>query len=461
MSPEIKTFRGLSLAEVETKVRAELGDDAVVVRQREGLSGGVGGFFQRRLYEVDAMAGSVADAVVAADELPAPPPQMPADAPVSEVRDDFLSQLKSALTPEVAQTAAEQRLVQEAAAFIPEPLVAEPTPPVPAAPAAVPSAAALAAMFAPDVPREPVAWPEEEDIELEAAPVEPEIEILPPAPVAGVFAAPAAAAPLPVVAPKAGLPAHWPAGAARLQGRLTDRGVSDELTSEVLDEAVTHLLPFSSHGRLKPLVASALARRIPVQPLHGAGGRVVGFVGPGGSGKTRSVARLAHAYAVRSQVPVACIALRAEDEGAELQRLVRPFGVNVHAIADAAEARARIASFPEGTLVLVDTPGVSPRAEAELRALATELRQLQLDECHLAVPATMSRSAGRDLVEGTRSLGVGALAMTHVDETERLGSVVELAIETSLPVSYIGRGTIVTGGLRPALPEELAAAVVA
>src|SRR3954470_1634935 len=452
MSPEIKTFRGLSLAEVEAKVRAELGDDAVVVRQREGLSGGVGGFFQRRLYEVDAMAGTAAEAAVAVELPVAAAAGMPADAPVSDVRDDFLTQLKGALTPELAQTAAEQKLVQEAAPFTPEPLVPEP------APAPVSNGAALAAMFAPDAPRAPIAWPEaqQEEAPVVVAP-EPVVEILPPAPAP----APVAAAPLPVPAEKAGLPAHWPAGAGRLQTRLADRGVSDRLTADVLDEAVTHLLPFSSHGRLKPLVASALARRIPVQPLPGAGGRVVGFVGPGGSGKTRSVARLAHAYAVRSQVPVACIALRAEDGGAELQRLVRPFGVNVHAIADATEARARIESFPAGTLVLVDTPGVSPRAEAELRALAAELRQLRLDETHLAVPATMAQDAGRDLVDGTRALGVDALALTHADETDRLGNVVELAIDTGLPLSYVGRGTIVTGGLRPALPEELAAAVLA
>src|SRR3954464_11850494 len=53
---ETKTFRGQSLAEVEQKVRAELGDNAMVVRQREGLTGGVGGFFQRRLYEGEAGA---------------------------------------------------------------------------------------------------------------------------------------------------------------------------------------------------------------------------------------------------------------------------------------------------------------------------------------------------------------------------------------------------------------------
>jgi flagellar biosynthesis GTPase FlhF len=264
-----------------------------------------------------------------------------------------------------------------------------------------------------------------------------------------------------VAAPVAAPERKLPAGAARLETRLVERGLSALLSGEVLDEAVNHLLPFSSQNRLKPLVASALARRIPTQPLRGAGGRVVGFVGPGGSGKTRCVARLAHAYAVKAGVPVACLALRAEDDGAELQRLVRPFGVNVHALSDATEARARIASMPEGTLVLVDTPGVSPRAEAELRQLQAELRQLSLDECHLAMPATIGQDAGRDLVEGTRALGVDAMALTHADETERLGTVVELAMQTGLPLSYIGRGTIVTGGLRPALPEELAAAVAA
>jgi flagellar biosynthesis protein FlhF len=256
-------------------------------------------------------------------------------------------------------------------------------------------------------------------------------------------------------------PAAWPAAATKVQGALLARGVSQPLAHSVLDEAVTHLLPFSSNRRLKPLVAAALSRRIPVQPLRGAGGRVMGFVGPGGAGKTRCVARLAHAYAVKAGVPVHCLALRAEDDGAELQRLVRPFGVPVHAIGDAAEARIALANMPEDALVLVDTPGVSPRAEADLRTLAAELRQLRLDECHLALPATMGSDAGRELVAGTRELGVDALALTHADETELLGTAVELAIETELPFSFISRGTIVSGGLRPAISEELAMAVAA
>src|SRR3954451_23879248 len=51
---ETKTFRGSSLEEVLPKIKADLGPDAEIVRQREGLTGGVGGFFQRACIEVEA-----------------------------------------------------------------------------------------------------------------------------------------------------------------------------------------------------------------------------------------------------------------------------------------------------------------------------------------------------------------------------------------------------------------------
>src|SRR3954469_507223 len=53
-SDDVKTFRGRSLEEILPQIRAELGPDAIVLRRREGLGGGVGGFFQRPYVEVDA-----------------------------------------------------------------------------------------------------------------------------------------------------------------------------------------------------------------------------------------------------------------------------------------------------------------------------------------------------------------------------------------------------------------------
>src|SRR3954468_15141659 len=62
---ESKTFRGRSLEEVLPQVRDELGPDAIVLRRREGLAGGVAGFFQRSYVEVEARGALEADDVVA------------------------------------------------------------------------------------------------------------------------------------------------------------------------------------------------------------------------------------------------------------------------------------------------------------------------------------------------------------------------------------------------------------
>src|SRR5688500_14124148 len=62
---ETKTYRGRSLEEVLPQVRDELGPDAIVLRRREGLAGGVAGFVQRPCVEVKSRGSLPAgDAIV-------------------------------------------------------------------------------------------------------------------------------------------------------------------------------------------------------------------------------------------------------------------------------------------------------------------------------------------------------------------------------------------------------------
>ncbi|HEU4656536.1 MAG TPA: hypothetical protein VFR97_03385 [Capillimicrobium sp.] len=298
-------------------------------------------------------------------------------------------------------------------------------------------ASALAAMFRPD-----------------AAPAVEVDDVA--APVSGAPAAPAPAARAPMVP----VEPQWPDAAVRIHRSLTAKGMDPELVEEIVGEAVDHLLPFSSEGALRPLVAGQLARCLPPLPRRKPGKLTIGFVGAGGSGKTRCVARLALAYANRGGRPVACLTLRSKDRGAELMADVSEAGIAVHAADDATAARRFLDRVGDTAIVVVDTPGVSPRAEAELRRLAAELRQLQLDECHLTLPATLGPNAAGELVRGTRSLGVDALAVTHVDETEHLGTAIGTAIDAQLPLSYVGRGPDARTGLRPALVEALALELV-
>src|SRR3954454_24440691 len=77
---ETKTFRGRSLEEVLPLIKADFGPDAEIVRQREGLTGGVGGFFQRACVEIDARPGEpepVSRRFDAYDDEPAMPEPLP------------------------------------------------------------------------------------------------------------------------------------------------------------------------------------------------------------------------------------------------------------------------------------------------------------------------------------------------------------------------------------------------
>src|SRR3954452_12762176 len=88
---DTKTFRGRSLEDVLPQIKADLGPDAEIVRQREGLTGGVGGFFQRACIEVDARPSEVVEPAIEAprfdaydDEQPACEPDPLPDAATTE-----------------------------------------------------------------------------------------------------------------------------------------------------------------------------------------------------------------------------------------------------------------------------------------------------------------------------------------------------------------------------------------
>lgn len=425
MTPETTTkYRGRNLEEILPRIRAELGDDAVVVGRRDVLEGGVGGFFARKEIEVEARPAR--PRLDIREDEPAEP-------------DSFAAHLEAVLppapevTPFVAPQVSAQPTIED---VLPEPRLD------------------LAKLFAAAPVVEPEEEPEPVAVEPEPAVVEPEPVAVEPEPVAEVLPA----APEPVADPR---PLPVAAAPTAETGDLVAHGLSPQLAAEVRDEAVNHLMPLAASPQLEPLLREALARRIPIAtPRRGPEGGVVGFVGPGGSGKTRCVARMAKAYATRSEKPVAVVTLRPKDGGAELQRLLAPVGVAIHAEEDAAAAAARIDLLREHALVLLDTPALSPRAEAERRVLAAELRQLRADELHVCVPATIAPGAGRTLVAAARELGADAMAITHADETEELGVAVELAIDTGLPVSLLGRGTSLEAGLRAAAADDLALALV-
>jgi flagellar biosynthesis GTPase FlhF len=396
---DMKTFRGGSLEEVLPQIKAALGPDAEIVRQREGLTGGVGGFFQRACIEVDARPGE-------------PEPEIRAHR--FDAYDD--------------EPALPERLPEPLPSFEADPLPDEPT------------AEGLASPGIQEILRQ--AAPFADHLDAATRQVEPAPE------------------PEPAPARRALPSSSRPQIADAIETSLAEAGIGAERAKEIVAETVSHVLPFGSQRRLRKLVRHALARRMPIAPPPAAGGRSLALAGPGGSGKTLCTARIAAAYATGSDLPVVCIALRPPDGGAELRSLVEPLGIGVTVAESGEQARAHVAGALSHALVVVDTPAVSPGDAAEVGRLAADLEALGLGEVHLALPSTYSGAAASELADRLSSLRITHVALTHLDETTRVGGLLDSVIDSGRPLSFVSQGRDVPGGLEPADAHDLASLVL-
>ena len=396
------TYRGSDLDELLPKIRQELGPDAIVIRQREGLGGGVAGFFQKRCVEVVARRATPGlDAYDASSPDPAPiapAPQAPAIAEIMRVASPFIEQLRAAEVA-VAEPVAEPVAVVEQADERQEVTGAFGT-----------SAYAATA----GGPMVAVAHVEEHP------PVAPQLQLVSDD-----------AQTVPVPAERTG-------AAATHERALVAAGIASALATELVDATISHVLPFEPRRTLKRALREALARRIPLSPPVPAGGRAIAFVGAGGSGKTLCAQRLAAAYREHSDLDVTEISLG----GAPA----------------AAAAGARPAGATE--LTVIDTAAVSPGSPSDVKRLAAELRRLGRPEVHVAVPATLSGNAVRSLLDGFAPLKPAAIVLTHLDEVGHAGPVIDEAIARGIAISYASDGSG-PEGLRPADPAALAARLLA
>ncbi len=402
LDSDTKTFRGRTLEELLPKIRAEFGADAIVLRRREGLAGGVGGFFQKSYVEVEARAALPDEQPLEArnDRATAEGLSSPAIQALVDQAAPFADALTRAQTTTTDR--AHEVLVAAAAAAAPvDAGLYGPQPNRVAIEEAVPVAEGYVSHFEPD---------EDDDDDL-------------------IAASPAAPA------TRQGPGAPRPATADNAEQRLVAAGLSPALAADIVSEAVAHGLPFAQPRALKKLIRNTLARRLPVMADLGGDARRLAFVGAGGAGKTSAAERLAAAYA-RADADVVVVSLRSMDGGSGLASRLEPQGVSVIA-ADTAEQAARRLAGREVGLTIVDTPAAGLADKAAVARIADDLRTLGVDEVHLALPATLSAAAADELAGALAPLGITHIALTHADQTARPGAAVELAVNGRKALSYV------------------------
>ena len=218
----------------------------------------------------------------------------------------------------------------------------------------------------------------------------------------------------------------------------------------------------------EPLEA-ALRRRIQARlrmagPLLQPGQcKGVVLVGPTGVGKTTTIAKLAAAAALRARRKVALVTLDTYRIAAveQLRIYAGMMGLDVDVVMDAKDLAEALRRHRGKDLVLVDTAGRNhrdPQGVAELQAIRRCGPALEI---HLVIPATVSGPGVKDILRHYRADAaapplVDRLLFSKLDEGVVFGHLLQAAMDTGLPVSYLTTGQRVPEDLERATPQRMA-----
>jgi flagellar biosynthesis protein FlhF len=188
---------------------------------------------------------------------------------------------------------------------------------------------------------------------------------------------------------------------------------------------------------------------------------VVLFVGPPGCGKTTTLIKVARQYQHQGLKKVAVIGLGISDIGgkAKLQALCSHFLLPLELAQNKREFDEALESFHTYDLILVNTQGANRNDQALLNDLAGQIKEIKNLNVQLVLNAGIHPQDALRQFALFSILQPAALIISKMDETEALGSILTLCQLSGLPISYLTQGSIPSGELLIADPENAADAI--
>jgi flagellar biosynthesis GTPase FlhF len=423
-SPKTRTFRGETLDSVLGAVHHELGPEALVVRQREGVVGGLGGFFGKRCVEVDI-------------EFPpeAPPRTQPAAMPARALTDAY--------TPRPVEAFAET--------FIPEDLDGDKV-----FRSLIGDSSVFASTLAQAI--------DQNEIVTIPAPEAPDTGGVEPGtatssgPVQALDLDEPAALSANAASEARGLELERLTSVGSARAALGRAGLDLRLAENIVSEAETQLRIFDPTEPFENQVRQVLAGRIATRrPTGRFRRRVIALVGAPGSGKTSAAVRLCEAYAASGGRRVVALSLEPVRKALELGRQTEELQIELITADHPGLVDFALERLARAEVVIVDTPGIRAGDATGWSSLAALLAPLCADETHLALPGSLDAAAIDALLgTATAQLPINRLLLTHLEGSAGVGPSVSASISAGIPISATATST----RLHPADPYELARTIL-
>jgi len=236
-----------------------------------------------------------------------------------------------------------------------------------------------------------------------------------------------------------------------LAERLVRNGVPESIAASVLAD-----VPPDEPARALKVIASRIRCAGPINCDE----RQVrlALIGPTGVGKTTTAAKLAAQYHLVHNKSVALVTLDTYRIGAveQLSAYARLLNLPLEVAMSAEDGEALIARHADKDLIIIDTVGRSQRNEDHVSELGSFLRAVRPTEVHLVVSASAGSAARKEAVDAFGRLGADRIILTKLDECPQSGCVLELAMTSLLPFSYVTYGQDVPDDIAVAETTSLA-----
>ncbi|AXR61140.1 flagellar biosynthesis protein FlhF [Leptospira mayottensis] len=258
---------------------------------------------------------------------------------------------------------------------------------------------------------------------------------------------------------------------SRLGERWVREGMSQGYVEEILSKIEERLSPIDQ-GRnhaVSERATQVLVERVSVDPdlFRGTGKnqrKVVFLVGPTGSGKTTSIAKLAAKYFLHMGRSVSLYTTDNYRIAAieQLKRYADTMGMPFYPVKDIKKFKETLAR--DGSeLILIDTAGYSHRNLEQLErmnSLHSCFGERDSVENLLVLSAISSYHHTNTVLKAYESLNYRRILLTKLDEADFLGSFLELADTYSKSFTYFSVGQEVPFDILPADKNLMAECVV-
>ncbi len=187
--------------------------------------------------------------------------------------------------------------------------------------------------------------------------------------------------------------------------------------------------------------------------------KIMAFTGTSGVGKTSIITKLSSNARRASDKDILLINIK----DGFVERLIshaKKIGAKVAVVTTPKELGKIIEKFANSAHIFIDTPGINHFNNTKLMELKEYIYDIPNLETHLVVSATTRFADNINIIRKFAIMQIHRLLFTKVDETDIYGTLLSIAMETQIPISYISDGQINRESIRPATTNMIAKMVL-